>query len=137
MKEATLKQAGRMAYREALPEGDSDLTPAICLHGFPESSYMWRYVLEALAATGRRGLARLRQCGRGRILEALRHRGWSPGDPRPLPLRRLRETRRLQRPARRARPADPDPVGRQRRLRARCRRLQVPQGDPRREARPA
>jgi haloalkane dehalogenase len=57
VKEATLKRAGGIAYREALPEGDSDLTPAICLHGFPESSYMWRYVLEALAATGRRGIA--------------------------------------------------------------------------------
>jgi haloalkane dehalogenase len=55
--ETILKDAEGMAYREALPEGDSDLAPAICLHGFPESSYMWRYVLVALAESGRRAIA--------------------------------------------------------------------------------
>ena len=46
-----------MAYREAVPDEDLARVPAICLHGFPESSYMWRYVLEAVAASGRRAIA--------------------------------------------------------------------------------
>jgi haloalkane dehalogenase len=29
----------------------------LCIHGFPQSSYMWRQLLEALAASGRRALA--------------------------------------------------------------------------------
>jgi len=57
MLEAGLKRVGGIAYREALPEQDSGLSPALCLHGFPESSYMWRYVLDAVAASGRRAIA--------------------------------------------------------------------------------
>lgn len=41
-----------LAYREA---GDGD--PVLLVHGYPESSYMWRHVLPALAAAGRRALA--------------------------------------------------------------------------------
>src|SRR6476646_3991614 len=49
--------AGGIAYREALPERDRGLAPALCLHGFPETSYMWRSVLSALADAGRRAIA--------------------------------------------------------------------------------
>jgi haloalkane dehalogenase len=51
------RQVDRIAYREAVPEEDSGLAPALCLHGFPESSYMWRHVLDALAESGRPALA--------------------------------------------------------------------------------
>jgi haloalkane dehalogenase len=46
--------AGGLAYREA---GPADGPVALLVHGFPESSYMWREVLEALAGAGWRGLA--------------------------------------------------------------------------------
>jgi haloalkane dehalogenase len=53
-----LKSAAGLAYREALPERDAaDARPVLCLHGFPETSYMWRTVLDALAASGRRAFA--------------------------------------------------------------------------------
>ncbi len=48
---------GGIAYREALPESDRGLAPALCLHGFPETSYMWRSVLSSLADAGRRAIA--------------------------------------------------------------------------------
>ena len=51
------RDAGGVAYREAVPEQETGLVPALCLHGFPETSYMWRDVLEALADSGRRALA--------------------------------------------------------------------------------
>jgi pimeloyl-ACP methyl ester carboxylesterase len=51
------REAGGVAYREAVPEGDATAVPALCLHGFPETSYMWRHVLPALADSGRRALA--------------------------------------------------------------------------------
>lgn len=31
--------------------------PALCIHGWPQSSFMWRHLLPALAASGRRALA--------------------------------------------------------------------------------
>src|SRR5438270_5719433 len=49
-----MKQAAGLAYRERGPEDG----PAVLLvHGYPESSYMWRQVLPALADAGWRGLA--------------------------------------------------------------------------------
>jgi haloalkane dehalogenase len=45
--------AGR-AYREA---GPPDGSVALLLHGYPESSYMWRALLPALAAAGWRAIA--------------------------------------------------------------------------------
>jgi pimeloyl-ACP methyl ester carboxylesterase len=51
------KRAGAIAYREAVPVEDSGRDPLLCLHGFPESSYMWRAVLSAVADSGRRALA--------------------------------------------------------------------------------
>jgi haloalkane dehalogenase len=46
--------AGDLAYREA---GAADDPPVLLLHGYPETSYMWRDLLPALAAQGRRALA--------------------------------------------------------------------------------
>ena len=54
---AELKQEGAIAYREALPEGPEGGPPVVCVHGFPESSRMWAPLIEALAESGRRGLA--------------------------------------------------------------------------------
>jgi haloalkane dehalogenase len=51
------KEANGIAYREAVPERDEGLLPTLCLHGFPETSYMWRYVLDALGKSGRRAIA--------------------------------------------------------------------------------
>jgi haloalkane dehalogenase len=51
-----VKQAERLAYREALPESESG-PPVLLVHGFPESSYMWRELLPAIAAAGRRAVA--------------------------------------------------------------------------------
>jgi haloalkane dehalogenase len=53
----TLKQAAGMAYREAIPETASDLDPVLCVHGFPQSSYVWRSLLPAVAESGRRAYA--------------------------------------------------------------------------------
>jgi haloalkane dehalogenase len=52
-----LKHAGRIAYREAGPSQTSGRLPALCIHGWPQSSYMWRHLLPALASVGRRALA--------------------------------------------------------------------------------
>ncbi len=47
-----------MAYREALPDGGGDPAhAALLLHGYPESSYIWRHVLPAVADAGYRALA--------------------------------------------------------------------------------
>jgi haloalkane dehalogenase len=54
---AELKNVDGIAYREALPEAPAGASTVLCIHGFPQSSYMWRQLLEALAASGRRALA--------------------------------------------------------------------------------
>jgi haloalkane dehalogenase len=41
----------RLVFREARPDGDPAGT-LLCLHGYPESSWMWNDVLEAAAAAG-------------------------------------------------------------------------------------
>jgi haloalkane dehalogenase len=51
-----VKRAYGIAYREGVPARE-ERTPVLCLHGWPESSYMWRHLLLALASTGRRALA--------------------------------------------------------------------------------
>ena len=52
-----LRRAGAIAYREAVPSEGGGTDPLLCLHGFPESSYMWREVLAAVAESGRRAIA--------------------------------------------------------------------------------
>ena len=51
---ATLSRIGTLAHREAGPE---DGRVALLLHGYPQSSYMWRDVMPALAAAGWRAIA--------------------------------------------------------------------------------
>ena len=57
MPQLTVKRAGGIAYREVEPSQMSDRPPVLCIHGWPQSSYMWRHLLPALAAVGRRALA--------------------------------------------------------------------------------
>ena len=57
MAQAVLKRAGEIAYREAPPPEPSDRAPALCIHGWPQSSYMWRHLLPALASAGHRAVA--------------------------------------------------------------------------------
>lgn len=49
-----LRTQDGIAYRE---EGPADAPPVLLLHGFPESSYMWREMLPALAKAGRHAVA--------------------------------------------------------------------------------
>ena len=49
-----MPEAAGLAYRAA---GPADGPPALLLHGYPESSYMWRDLLPALGDAGRRALA--------------------------------------------------------------------------------
>jgi len=62
-----LLTAAGMAYRDA---GDGDAPPVLLLHGYPESSYMWRELMPALADAGWRAIA-----------PDLRGFGDSPPDP--------------------------------------------------------
>lgn len=57
MPELALKRAGATAYREVQPSDPSPDLPLLCIHGWPQSSYMWRHLLAALASAGRRALA--------------------------------------------------------------------------------
>ncbi len=52
-------RAGEIAYREALPDSGAarDSSPVLLIHGYPESSFMWRDLLPPLAASGRRAIA--------------------------------------------------------------------------------
>jgi haloalkane dehalogenase len=49
-----MKYAAGLAYRDS---GAEDAPAVLLVHGYPESSYMWRDVLPALADAGWRGLA--------------------------------------------------------------------------------
>jgi haloalkane dehalogenase len=53
----TAKTVDGIAYREAEPASESDHLPVLCVHGWPQSSYMWRHLLPALASSGRRAVA--------------------------------------------------------------------------------
>ena len=57
MPDLVVKRAGGVAYRKAEPVQAADQVPALCIHGWPESSYMWRHLLPALASAGRAALA--------------------------------------------------------------------------------
>ena len=57
LKQMAVKRAGDIAYRESEPSEASDRAPVLCIHGWPQSSYMWRHLLPALASTGRRAVA--------------------------------------------------------------------------------
>src|SRR5919201_5568446 len=50
-------RATGLAYRELRPEGGGDRPVALLLHGYPESSYMWKPILPALARAGWRAVA--------------------------------------------------------------------------------
>ena len=54
--EVSLKHAAGIAYREASPEAPSG-DPVLLIHGFPQSSFMWLPVVEAIAESGRRAIA--------------------------------------------------------------------------------
>jgi haloalkane dehalogenase len=45
-----------LVYRESLPV-EEPLGTLLCVHGYPESSYMWRHVLEGAAAAGWQAVA--------------------------------------------------------------------------------
>ena len=51
---SAVKRAGGLAYREAAERNER---VALLLHGYPESSYMWRHVMPALERGGWRALA--------------------------------------------------------------------------------
>lgn len=59
MPEVELKHAEGLAYREALPDGAApeDAPAALLVHGYPQSSYMWRDLLGAIGAAGWRAVA--------------------------------------------------------------------------------
>ena len=57
MPQLAVKRAGETAYREAEPPPGSDRLPALCIHGWPQSSYMWRHLLPELASAGHRAVA--------------------------------------------------------------------------------
>jgi haloalkane dehalogenase len=54
-----LKRAGEIAYREVSGEagGGRESLPVLLVHGYPETSLMWRGLLPALADSGRRAIA--------------------------------------------------------------------------------
>lgn len=80
MSAVELREAAGLTYREALPNADGGRSPVLCVHGFPETSYMWRELLPAIAAAGHRAVA-----------PDLPGSGRSPADP-PNTWERLVET---------------------------------------------
>ncbi len=57
MSETEIKRAAGLAYREGMPDGDPGPRPVLCLHGFPETSYMWRELIASVAEAGHRIIA--------------------------------------------------------------------------------
>ena len=57
MSQVALRRAGGIAYREAAPSQPPNGFPVLCVHGWPQSSYMWRHLLGPLASAGYRALA--------------------------------------------------------------------------------
>lgn len=57
MPRPVLKRADGIAYREVAAPEDAGRSPVLCVHGWPQSSYMWRHLLLSLAAAGRRAVA--------------------------------------------------------------------------------
>jgi haloalkane dehalogenase len=55
--QVTLERDDGIAYRQTHPAGSPKGAPVLCLHGWPQSSYMWRHLLPALGSAGRRALA--------------------------------------------------------------------------------
>jgi haloalkane dehalogenase len=51
------RRAAGLAYREAVPADGEPLGTALLLHGWPESSWMWRDVMGSLAGAGWRAVA--------------------------------------------------------------------------------
>jgi len=52
-----VQKAGEIAYRETVPDGEPSGAPVLLIHGYPESSFMWRDLLAALAESRRRAVA--------------------------------------------------------------------------------
>ena len=53
MTEAKLEIGDRLAYREASPAGTESGDPVLLVHGFPQSSLMWKPLMAALSEAGR------------------------------------------------------------------------------------
>jgi haloalkane dehalogenase len=57
MSEPRLRDDARIPYLEAAPLGPASGDPVLLVHGFPESSRMWRALMAALSEAGRRCVA--------------------------------------------------------------------------------
>jgi haloalkane dehalogenase len=57
MSQPAPKRVDGIAYRDAGSPQLSGHLPVLCLHGWPQSSYMWRHLLPALASADRRAVA--------------------------------------------------------------------------------
>ena len=57
MAPTALRRVDEIAYREAGVAQPSHRFPVLGVHGWPQSSYMWRHLLTALAAEGYRAVA--------------------------------------------------------------------------------
>lgn len=52
MSEIELERGGRLAYRRGSGERGTELPTLLMVHGFPESSYMWRGLMEEMGSRG-------------------------------------------------------------------------------------
>ena len=57
MSQLALKRAAESPTGRRSRCNRSERLPVLCLHGWPQSSYMWRHLLPALASSGRRAVA--------------------------------------------------------------------------------